>query len=147
MLDLNDIHAKVILADFVQVSDGKLTAVGSNWNWMRIATPAVTFGVGVMIDWPPAEVGSHHKITVDLVDEDGHVFELVAPDGAVTPLHFSQDVPVVSAPGADGGARVTQSLAMMYGGVPLQPGTRYEVRLEIDDEADADWFAAFSTRS
>jgi hypothetical protein len=144
--DMKDLHAKLILADYVQVSDGKLTSVGAGWNWIRIAGPA-TFGVGVMIDWPWTEVGSHHKITIDVFDEDGHVFALAGPDGTEVPLHFSQEIPLVASPGAEKGSRVMQTLALNFAGVQLDAGSRYEIRMEIDDEADAEWLAAFSTRS
>jgi hypothetical protein len=141
---VKDVHAKLFLADYAQVADGKLTTVGAGWN--TTGPGPAQFGVAVMIDWPWSEVGSHHTVKIELIDDDGQLVEFPQPEGPDAPFQWTGTGPLIAAPGVEQGSRIVQTLALNVAGLPLPAGGRFEFRMEIDDEADAEWFAAFSTR-
>lgn len=59
----------LILADFAQVADGKLTVVGAGWD--KIGPKPSPSGIGLLLKVPWEETNQRHKVDLSLVDSDG----------------------------------------------------------------------------
>ena len=134
-------QAQLILADFAQVANGKLTVVGAGWD--RTGPTPTPSGIGLIIKVPWEETNQQHQVSLQLLDSDGGPVN--DPAGKVVGLasHFEVGRP----PGLAAGALQTVCLAMNIGPLPLQPGQRYEWVLTIDGRSRDDWRAAFHVRS
>ena len=141
----------MLLADYVQVSDGKLTVVGGGWS---LTGPEPTpFGIAILVHVPWDQANRRHTLRLELVDSDGRAVTGAAPDGADSeiegdPIIFLNDIEFeVGRPaGIKPGTPLELPLAVNSGPLPLQPGSRYEWRLTINGEGDEDWRLAFSVR-
>ena len=136
--------ATMLLADFAQVSDGKLTIVGGGWS--LTGPEPVPFGIAILIRVPWDQANQRHVMRLELLDADGHAVEVETDDG-MQPVVFFDDVPFeVGRPaGLKPGTPLDFPVAVNSGPVLLEPG-RYEWRLTIDGEADEEWRLPFSVR-
>jgi hypothetical protein len=134
----------MLLADFAQVSDGKLTVVGGGWS--LTGPDPVPFGIAILIRVPWDQANQRHVMRLELLDADGIEVEMETDDGS-EPVVFFDDVPFeVGRPaGLKPGTPLDFPVAVNSGPLPLEPG-RYEWRLTIDGEADDDWRLPFSVR-
>jgi hypothetical protein len=136
----------MLLADFAQVSDGKLTIVGGGWS---LTGPEPTpVGIAILIRVPWDQANQRHVMRLELLDADGQPVEMDAETGdGSEPIVFFDDVPFeVGRPaGLKPGTPLDFPVAINSGPLLLEPG-RYEWRLTIDDEADDDWRLPFSVR-
>ena len=134
----------MLLADFAQVSDGKLTIVGGGWS--LTGPEPVPFGIAILIRVPWDQANHRHVMRLELLDADGVPVEVETDDG-MQPLVFFDDVPFeVGRPaGLKPGTPLDFPVAVNSGPVPLPPGI-YEWRLTIDDKVDDDWRLPFSVR-
>jgi hypothetical protein len=137
----------MLLADFAQVSDGKLTVVGGGWS---ITGPEpVPFGIGILVHVPWDLANTRHTLRLELLDADGRSVE-VAVEGSdeEQPVVFFDDVPfeVGRPPGIKPGTPLEFVVAVNSGPLPLEPGGRYEWRLSIDGRQQDDWRLPFSVR-
>jgi hypothetical protein len=134
----------MLLADFAQVSDGKLTVVGGGWS--LTGPEPVPFGIAILIRVPWDQANQRHVMRLELLDADGNQVEMDTDDGS-EPVVFFDDVPFeVGRPaGLKPGTPLDFPVAVNSGPMPLEPG-RYEWRLTIDGEADDDWRLPFSVR-
>ena len=134
----------MLLADFAQVSDGKLTIVGGGWS--LTGPEPVPFGIAILIRVPWDQANQRHVMRLELLDADGLAVEMETDDGT-QPVVFFDDVPFeVGRPaGLKPGTPLDFPVAVNSGPLPLEPG-RYEWRLTIDGEADDDWRLPFSVR-
>jgi hypothetical protein len=137
----------MLLADFAQVSDGKLTVVGGGWS---ITGPEpVPFGIGILVHVPWDLANTRHTLRLELLDADGRPVELALEDGdEEQPVVFFDDVPfeVGRPPGIKPGTPLEFVVAVNSGPLPLEPGARYEWRLSIDGRQQDDWRLPFSVR-
>jgi hypothetical protein len=134
----------MLLADFAQVSDGKLTIVGGGWS--LTGPEPVPFGIAILIRVPWDQANHRHVMRLELLDADGVPVDVETDDG-MQPLVFFDDVPFeVGRPaGLKPGTPLDFPVAVNSGPVPLAPGI-YEWRLTIDDTSDDDWRLPFSVR-
>ncbi|MGD0811965.1 MAG: hypothetical protein ABSA91_19990 [Acidimicrobiales bacterium] len=109
----------LLLADFAQVSEGKLNIIGGGWS-VTGPVPAQS-AVAVKIEVPWDQANKRHHVVLELKDEDGHPVLLPTPPGDVL-----KPVRVDAA---------------------LTPGKRYTWELSIDDETHEDWRVTFSVRA
>src|SRR4029079_14379996 len=66
------------LADFAQVSDGKLTVVGGGWS---LTAPKMTpFGIAILVQVPWDQPTRRHTLRLELVDADGQAVTLPGDD-------------------------------------------------------------------
>ena len=140
------VKVTMLLADFVQVSDGKLTVVGGGWS---LTGPETTpFGIAILVHVPWDQANRRHTLRLELVDADGRPVTLPGDDGEERPIVFLDDVEFeVGRPaGIKPGTPLELPLAVNSGPLPLEPGGRYEWRLSIDGAGDEDWRLAFSVR-
>jgi hypothetical protein len=134
----------MILADFAQVAEGKLTVVGGGWSVTGpIPGPSA---VGILIEVPWDRSNERHHFELVLVDADGE--PVMAPDqaGNIQPLRVGGDFEVGRPPGIKRGTPLTVPLAVLLGPQPLEPGQRYEWRLTVNGQSDENWRPAFSMR-
>jgi hypothetical protein len=138
----------MLLADYVQVSDGKLTVIGGGWS-LTGPDPA-PFGIAILVHVPWDLANRRHTLRLELIDADGQ--PVTAPEadgeGGEAPIVFLNDVEFeVGRPaGIKPGTPLELPLAVNSGPLPLEPGERYEWRLSINGEGNDDWRLAFSVR-
>ena len=136
----------MLLADFAQVSDGKLTVVGGGWS---ITGPEATpFGIGILVHVPWDQANRRHILRLELLDADGQPVLGVDEEGEERPVVFFDDVPfeVGRPPGIKPGTPLEFTVAVNSGPLQLEPGGRYEWRLTIDGASRDDWRLPFSVR-
>ena len=142
------VKVTMLLADFAQVADGKLTVVGGGWS---LTGPEPTpFGIAILVHVPWDQANRRHTLRLELVDADGQpvtfpVDEARRRSGRSSSSTMSSsrsDAPAGIKPGTP----LELPLAVNSGPLPLEPGGRYEWRLSIDGDGDEDWRLAFSVR-
>jgi hypothetical protein len=146
LCETRGVRVTMLLADFAQVSDGKLTIVGGGWS-LTGPEPA-PFGIAILIRVPWDQANQRHVMRLELLDADGQPVEMDAETGdGSEPIVFFDDVPFeVGRPaGLKPGTPLDFPVAINSGPLLLEPG-RYEWRLTIDDKADDDWRLPFSVR-
>ena len=139
----------MLLADYVQVSDGKLTIVGGGWS---LTGPDPTpFGIAILVHVPWDQANRRHTLRLELIDADGQSVTVpaVGEEGEGEPIVFLNDIEFeVGRPaGIKPGTPLELPLAVNSGPLPLEPGSRYEWRLSINGDGDEDWRLAFSVRA
>ena len=81
----------MLLADYAQVADGKLTVVGGGWS---LTGPDPTpFGIAILVHVPWDQANRRHVLRLELVDADG--LPVTVPegdDGDEAPVVFLNDV-------------------------------------------------------
>lgn len=134
----------LMLADFVQVAEGKLSVVGGGWN----VTSAVTtpFGIGGIIEVPWGQTNQSHKFRFELTDIDGDPVEVETPEGQ-QPLFFEGEFQVGRPPGVRRGSAIPFPFAMNCGPINLSPGGHYVWRFTLNGVEKKDWRLPFSTRT
>ena len=136
----------LLLADFAQVSEGKLNIIGGGWS---VTGPfPVPSAVAAKIEVPWDEANKRHHILLELKDEDGHPVELpTPPDGSPKPIKVSAELEVGRPPGLAPGTPLDAPMAVNIGPLALTPGRRYSWELSIDGETREDWRVTFSFRA
>ena len=80
----------MLLADFAQVSDGKLTVVGGGWS--LTGPEPVPFGIAILIRVPWDQANQRHVMRLELLDADGQPVEMETEEGQQQVVFFD-DVP------------------------------------------------------
>jgi hypothetical protein len=138
----------MLLADYAQVADGKLTVVGGGWS-LTGPEPA-PFGIAILVHVPWDQANRRHLLRLELLDADGQpVLVPSDADEEPTPIVFFDDIEFeVGRPaGLKPGTPLELPLAINSGPLPLEPGKRYEWLLSIDGGTDDDWRLGFGVRS
>ncbi len=133
----------LMLADFAQVAEGKLSVMGAGWTF--IGPGPTPFAVAGIIEVPWHQANRQHTFQLDLIDLDGQPVILDTPEGE-QPLSIQGGFEVGRQPGLREGVGIPFPLAINCGPVPLPAGGHYEWSLLIDGETHEDWRLAFSTR-
>jgi hypothetical protein len=137
------VRATLLLADFVQAVQGKLYILGGGWS---ITGPGpVQMGIAVKIEVPWDQANVQHTFRLILVDADEQPVRFPAPSGE-QPVQVEGQFEVGRPPGLKPGTPLDFAIAVNVPPLPLAPDGRYVWRLDVDGEADEDWFAAFTTR-
>ncbi len=142
---VHPVKVTMLLADFAQVSDGKLTVVGGGWS--RTGPEPLPFAIALLVLVPWDQANRKHVMRLELVDSDGNQVMMVDGEQGEAPVVFFDDIEFeVGRPaGVKPGTPLDLPLAINSGPLALGPG-RYEWRLTIDGESDEDWRLAFSVR-
>lgn len=137
-------NAVLLLADYAQVAEGKLTVVGGGWS-MTGPDPA-PFGIAVLVHVPWDQANQVHTMRLELLDADGAPVTMATEQGD-EPIVFLDDAPFeVGRPaGLKPGTPLDFPLALNSSPIPL-PAGRYEWRLSIDGKTDERWRVAFTVR-
>ena len=136
----------MMLADYAQVADGKLTVVGGGWS--LTGPEPVPFGIALLIQVPWDRANQRHLMRLELVDADGQPVLVDMDDEGEQPIVFFDDLPfeVGRPPGLKPGTYLDFPVAVNSAPLPLAPGL-YEWRLTIDEEVDPDWRLPFTVRA
>ena len=133
----------MMLADYVQVAEGKLTIVGGGWS---VTGPMpVPFGVAVLFQVPWDRANMQHRFRLELLDADGEPV-LVETEEGEQPLVIEGEFEAGRPPGLTPGTPLDVPFAINVPGAPVPPGGRYEWCLSVNGETADDWRLAFSTR-
>jgi hypothetical protein len=136
----------LLLADAAEAVNGKLYVLGGGWS---VTGPGpVPFAIALKIEVPWDQANVRHELRLELLDSDGRpVLLQQEPEGDATPLVIGGSFEVGRPPGLPAGTPLDSVLAVTFSnGLPLEPGSRFEWRLSIDDETRDDWRLAFYTR-
>ncbi len=137
----------MLLADYVVVSDGKLTIVGGGWS--QTGPEPAPFGIGLLIQVPWDQSNTPHQFKVQLLDADGAAvsFHEDDPDHeSDQSVEFGGEFEVGRPPGLKPGTPLDFPVAVNSVPLPLEPG-RYEWRLTIDEQSRQDWTLPFTVRA
>jgi hypothetical protein len=135
----------MLLADYAQVSEGKLTIVGGGWSTTGPMPTQSAVAAKIEVPWDQANI--RHQIVLELKDQDGHPVQFPGPDGAPRPIRIEAALEVGRPPGVLPGTPLDAPMAVNVGPLPLPPGSRFTWQLSIDGLTDEDWCVSFSTRS
>jgi hypothetical protein len=133
----------MMLADAAQAAEGKLFILGGGWSVCGPDPTPMAIAIKIEVPWDQSNVS--HAWRLYLLDSDGGPVELPSEEG-VQPVELGGDFEVGRPPGLRLGTPIDLPLAVNFGPLPLEPGNRYEWRLQIDGETGEDWRLAFSTR-
>ena len=134
----------MLLADYAQVADGKLTIVGGGWS---VTGPMpVPFAIAMLFEVPWDQANVKHRFRLDLVDSDGQVVFAETEEGE-EPVVIEGEFEAGRPPGLKPGTPLDVPIAINLPGPPVEPGGRYEWRLTVNGGGDADWRLPFSTRT
>lgn len=138
-------RATLVLADFARVVDGKLDVLGAGWNMVNATE--VTMGVGVIVEIPWSDTNRPHQLRLELFGADGEPVQLPSPTGEGTEtLTVEAGFEVGRPPGIAPGTPLNMPFAVNVNNVPLPQGNRYEWRLTINGQSQADWYVGFESR-
>jgi hypothetical protein len=134
----------MILADYAQVADGKLTIVGGGWS---VTGPLPTpFAIALLFEVPWDQANVKHRFRLDLVDSDGHMVFMPAAEESEDPVALEGEFETGRPRAHTPGTTLSVPIAFNLPGPPIPPGGRYEWRLTVNGESDENWNLPFSTR-
>ncbi len=137
-------RAKILLADYAKVSDGKVDALGLGWTTTVTPTPPAAVVLLLQIGWD--ETNRPLTGTLELLDADGQPVHVTGPHGP-HPLRISFSGEAGRPAGVPAGSMIDLPVTATLGpGLPLVASQRYEWRLTIDGETQEDWVASFFVR-
>lgn len=128
-----------MMADAVQVSDGKLFILGGGLAVIGPRPQQISVAVRIAVPWDQANV--RHDWRLDLMDEDGHPVPVRDKPVSIAG-RFEAGRPAGAAPGT----QLWVPLGINFGAVPLPTGRRYTWQLFINDATSETWTAQFSVR-
>ena len=102
--------------------------------------------IAVKLEVPWDQANTKHTWRLSLVDSDGATVTVESPTGAQS-LELEGEFEVGRPAGTKPGTPIDLPLALSFAPIPLDPGTRYEWRLELDGELVGDSRLAFSVRA
>ncbi len=133
-------HAIVMMADAVQVSDGKLFILGGGLGVIGPRPQQISVAVRIAVPWDQANV--KHDWRLELLDEDGRPVVLREKPVRVVG-QFEAGRPAGVAPGTS----LSVPLGINFGAIPLPRGGRYTWQFFINDQSAETWNAPFSVRN
>ncbi len=135
----------MMLADYAQVSEGKLTIVGGGWS---VTGPMpVPFAIAVLFEVPWDRANIKHRFRLELIDADGSPVLVPTDEGDDDELAIEGEFEAGRPPGMKPGTPLDVPIAINLPGPPIPPGGRYEWRLTVNGESEEGWRLPFSTRS
>ena len=132
----------LLLADFAQVAEGKLSLLGAGWTFKAINAP---MAVGVIVEVPWDETNKPHHWVLRLVSEDGQPVLLPSPFGDPQPILLEGQIEVGRPPGYPVGVPFNVPMAVNFGPAPLAPAERFMFVFEVDGQPAESGQVAFST--
>lgn len=120
----------LFLADYAAADgSGKVNALGLGWT--TITTPLPSFGVVIFLDIDWSETNHPHRVTCELLTDDGQPVMVPGPVGSQR-LRFEVGVEAGRPPGTIHGTALRSPLTVNVGaGVALPPG-RYQWRASVE---------------
>jgi hypothetical protein len=136
-------NVTMLLADSVQVADGKFYILGGGWSVTGpMPQPSA---IAIKFEVQANEFDRPHHWELFLEDADGQLVMVETPEGPQT-IEVRGDFTAAAAPDALDGTPVIVPIAINFGPIPLAPAGRYTWRLIIDGDSLEGSTASFSTR-
>jgi hypothetical protein len=137
---MNETTANLILCDFAQVTDGKLTIVGGGWNEIHVL--GHPFSVAAIIEVPWSAKSVSYEVLLELLDEDGYP---VMNDELGVPIRVDALIEINEGDTTPErmGVSVNVPFACMFPPLPLLGGRRYVWQLSVNGASSGSWRAAF----
>ncbi len=133
----------MLLADSAQVADGKLYILGGGWS---VTGPdPVPSAVAVKVGVDAHEFNVEHHWELFLEDADGRLVQFETPEGMQS-IEVRGDFSATDPVGVPLGTPVDVPIAVNFGPIPLNSGSRFTWRMVIDGENLPGATASFTTR-
>lgn len=132
-LDINLILCDAAVAD----PAGKVHMLGAGWS--VTGSPTAPQAVAMLIKIPWDRANQRIKLSLRLLDPDGHPIALPGLDGSPTQIGHEGEIEVGRPPGVATGSMLNAALAISVPPMPLAPG-RYEWRLDLGDQTVSESF-------
>ena len=132
-------HAILLMADAVQVTDGKLFILGGGLGVVGPKPQVISVAIRIGVPWDLANV--KHDWQLALTDEDGRSVFLNEK-----PVGISGQFEAGRPPGVAPGSELWVPLGVNFGPLPLERGKRFTWTLSINGETRPHWTAVFSVR-
>ena len=133
----------MLLADSAHVADGKLYILGGGWSVTGPdATPSAV-AMKVMVDWHEFNIDHHWELFIE--DADGQPVCFDTPEGPQA-IEVRGDFSATAPEGVPVGTPVDVPIAVNFGPIPLEAGSRYSWRMVIDGESLPGGHVSFTTR-
>ena len=137
--DPQSFRAILLMADAVQVSDGKLFILGGGLGVVGPRPQQIALAVRIAVPWDQAN--TKHEWRVGLADEDGAKV-VIGEKPVGLKGQFEAGRPAGVAPGSE----LWVPLGINFGPLPLERGKRFIWNLWINGETSEHWTARFSVR-
>lgn len=134
--------ATLLLCDYAQVADGKLTAVGAGWTF---TSPLTSHAVGILLDVPWDLANTRMTWKLALKDADGQPVVQEAPAGAMA-VQAKGELEVGRPVGYPAGTPIPACFAIPVHGLALVPDSRYVWEFSVDGQTRDEWVLRFGTR-
>lgn len=121
----------MLLCDAAQEVKGKLFILGGGWNVLTAAGTPVSMALAVKVGVPWLQTNDRHRITAQLVTQDGAL--VVLND---SPVRVEGEFEVGRPPGVPAGSSFNVPLAFSFQGLVLEQG-EYRWELTIDGSLEA----------
>jgi hypothetical protein len=135
----------MLLADFAQVSGGKLYVIGGGWSITGPAPTQMSIALKLEVPWDRA----NHKfpMRLELQTEDGGLAQVrTAFGGQETTVVVEGEFEAGRPAGLKQGTPLDVAMAINIPPMQLSPGARYVWKLFIDGDTQEEWALSFSTR-
>lgn len=136
-------NVTMLLADSAQVADGKLYILGGGWSVTGPDAVPSAVAIKVGVDWH--EFNSQHHWELFLEDADGQLVHFDTPDGSQS-IEVRGDFSATAPEGVPAGTPVDVPIAVNFGPIPLEPGSRFTWRIVIDGASLPGGTVSFTTR-
>ena len=133
----------MLLADSAQVADGKLFILGGGWSVTGPDPTPSAVAIKVGVDWHEFNVNHHWELFLE--DADGKLVTFESPEGTQT-IEVRGDFSATAPTGVPVGTPVDVPIAVNFGPIPLEPGSRYTWRLVVGGETLPGATVSFATR-
>lgn len=132
------LEIKLILCD-AAVADpsGKLHMLGAGWS--VTGSPTAPQAVAMLIKIPWDRANQKIKLSLRLLDPDGHPVTLPGLDGSATPIAHEGEIESGRPAGLASGSMLDAAIAISIPSMPLGAG-RYEWRLHLGDQTESESF-------
>jgi hypothetical protein len=137
------VQVTLLLADAAQVADGKLYILGGGWSVTGPEPTPQAVAVKILVD--AHEFHDTHHWEIFLEDADGRPVVFETPEGPQS-VEVRGEFSVGDPQGVPPGTPVDVPIAVNFGPVPLEPGSRYTWRVAIDGTVPPGGTVSFSTR-
>jgi len=125
------VNVTMLLADSAQVADGKLYILGGGWSVTGPDPTPSAVAIKVMVDWHEFN-SSHHWNCSSKTPMDSPCASTRPTDHS--PLKYGRFL-AVAPDGVPVGTPVDVPIAVNFGPIPLQDGSRFTWRLVIDGDS------------
>ncbi len=133
----------MLLADSAQVADGKLYVLGGGWS---VTGPEPTpSAVAMKVSVDSHEFNQPHHWELFIEDADGQPVHFATPEGPQT-IEVRGDFSATAPDDVPVGTPVDVPIAVNFGPIPLNAGSRYTWRMVIDGETLPGALVSFTTR-